>query len=88
MPRAGTVDVKRLMYVIIPIANSGAERSFSAIKRVKDVYRAEMLDGWLSALSRIKIESYSEQSILKNLLIILQLKNVGENVESNFIKKK
>ena len=47
------INIAHRMYVTIPIDNSGAERSFSGIKRVKDVYRAEMLDGRLSALSLI-----------------------------------
>ena len=51
------INIAYRMYVTMPIANSESERSFSAIQRAKDVYRAEMLDGRLSSLSRIKIES-------------------------------
>ena len=39
------INIAYRIYVTIPIANSGAERLFSTLKRVKDVYRAEMLDG-------------------------------------------
>ncbi|XP_057660730.1 uncharacterized protein LOC130896567 [Diorhabda carinulata] len=45
------------IYVTIPIGNCEAERSFSTLKRVKDLHRANMADGILSALARLKKES-------------------------------
>lgn len=45
------------IYLTIPIANCEAERSFSALKRVKDLHRANMTEKRLSSLARMKIES-------------------------------
>ena len=42
--------------VTIPIANCESERSFSVLKRIKNMYRSTMLDERLSALTRLSIE--------------------------------
>lgn len=40
----------------MPIANCETERSFSVLKRIKNLLRSTMLDERLSALSRMSIE--------------------------------
>ena len=45
------------IYVTIPIADCETERSFSTLKRVKNLHRSNMYDERLSALARLKIES-------------------------------
>lgn len=45
------------IFVTIPIANSEAERSFSVLKRIKNMYRAVILDERLTSLTRLAIES-------------------------------
>lgn len=40
----------------IPIANCETERSFSVLKRIKNMYRSTMTDERLSSLSRLSIE--------------------------------
>ena len=51
------VYISYRIFVTAPIANCEAERSFSVLKRVKNMYRATMLDDRLSALSSLAIES-------------------------------
>ena len=44
------------LFVTIPIANCESERSFSVLKKIKDVHRSTMGDERLSALSLLTIE--------------------------------
>ncbi|KYQ54155.1 hypothetical protein ALC60_06952 [Trachymyrmex zeteki] len=53
----------------IPIANCEAERSFSVLKRIKNMYRAVMLDEQLTSLTRLAIESELLRSIDFNNLV-------------------
>lgn len=45
------------LLITIPIANCETERSFSVLKRIKNVHRSSMADERLSSLSRLSIES-------------------------------
>ena len=40
----------------MPIANCESERSFSVLKKIKNVLRSTMLDDRLTALARLNIE--------------------------------
>jgi len=57
------------IFVTIPIANCEAERSFSVLKRIKNMYRAVMLDERLTSLTRLAIESELLRSINFNDLV-------------------
>ena len=45
------------IFITIPLANYESERSFSVLKRIKNVYRSTMLDERLSSLTRLAIET-------------------------------
>lgn len=51
------------IFVTIPIANCKAERSFSTLKRIKNVLRSKMSDNRSSALARLTIEC----ELMKNI---------------------
>ena len=57
------------IFVIIPIANCEVERSFSVLKRIKNVPRATMLDSRFSALASLTIEVELLRSIDFDVLI-------------------
>ena len=57
------IHIAYRLFVTIPIANFEAERSFSVLKRIKNMYRATMLDERLSSLARLTIESELLRSI-------------------------
>ena len=45
------------LYLTISIPNCEAERSFSTLKRIKNMYRSTMLDSRLTNLARLTIET-------------------------------
>ncbi|XP_011860156.1 PREDICTED: zinc finger MYM-type protein 1-like [Vollenhovia emeryi] len=45
------------LFLTTPVANCEAERSFSVLKRIKNLYRTTMLDSRLSSLARLAIET-------------------------------
>lgn len=51
------------LFVTIPIANCEAERSFSVLKRIKNMFRSTMLHDRLSSLSILNIENDLLRSI-------------------------
>ncbi|KYM95343.1 hypothetical protein ALC62_14028, partial [Cyphomyrmex costatus] len=57
------------IFVTIPIANCEAERSFSVLKRIKNMYRTVMLDERLTSLTGLAIESELLRSIDFNNLV-------------------
>lgn len=57
------------LFITIPIANCESERSFSVLKRIKNMYRATMEDERLSGLSRLAIENELLRSIDFDIII-------------------
>lgn len=51
------VDIALRMYLCCPTSNCSAERSFSALKRVKSYLRSRMTDDRLNRLAILSIES-------------------------------
>lgn len=45
------------LFLTIPVANCEAERSFSVLKRIKNLYRSSMLDSRLSSLTKLTIKT-------------------------------
>jgi hypothetical protein len=57
------VDILLRMFVCTPATNASAERSFSALKRIKDNLRSLLQQGKLNALALLCIEADLTRSV-------------------------
>lgn len=72
------------LFLTILVANCEAERSFSVLKRIKNLYRSSMLDSCLSSLSRLAIKT----ELLKTLDFDDVLESLWKKMsEETFINK-
>ena len=57
------IETALIMFLSLPVANASGERSFSHLKRIKNVLRTTMGQDRLSALSVLAIESEHVKSL-------------------------
>ena len=55
------------LYLVVPVASAGAERSFSTLRRVRTWMRSTMTEDWLSSLALMCIEKEVTKHLEENI---------------------